>query len=372
MHALAEMRARLSAAHSLAASTAERTPDNAVVAERATELLALSPRDLLLCGFIENRGMFLILTALGLLSQLDGASERVVQWMEQRLPWLGATIGAAQDTVMRGTITVGNVAAVLAALFVVLLFIRVLSMVWAVVRLYDYRLRREGDDLRAEYGLLTRVVATIPLRRIQVISIDETLLHRVFGLAAVRVTTAGGGTGAGGTREREWLAPLVARTALPPLIERVQPGLDMLVDWQPVHPRAFRRVFIVSALRAAAVAAIIALFDVRLAVPVLLILLVRAWLRSRMRVRHLGWGLSSNAVLMRGGWLRRRTSAIRYSRIQSVAALQTPFDRRAGMATILVDAAGGGGRDVPYLAEQTAADLRVSITGRAAAAVFTW
>jgi putative membrane protein len=281
-------------------------------------------------------------------------------------------IGAARDSVMHGGITMNSVAAVLAGLFVVLLFIRVLSMVWAVVRLYDYRLRREGDELRAEYGLLTRVVATVPLRRIQMISIDETLLHRLFGLAAVRVSTAGGGTGAGGAREREWLAPLIARTALPSLLERVQPGLDMLVDWQPVHPRAFRRVFMVSALRAAAVTAIVALFEVRLAVPVMLILLARAWLRSRLRVRHLGWGLSSNAVLVRGGWLRRRTSAIRYSRVQNVAATQTPFDRRAGMATIFVDAAGGGGRDVPYLPEQTAADLRVAIADRAAAAGFTW
>jgi membrane protein YdbS with pleckstrin-like domain len=58
--------------------------------------------------------------------------------------------------------------------------------------------------------------------------------------------------------------------------------------------------------------------------------------------------------------------------VQNVAATQTPFDRRAGMATIFVDAAGGGGRDVPYLPEQTAADLRVAIADRAAAAGFTW
>jgi putative membrane protein len=59
------------------------------------------------------------------------------------------------------------------AVLVFLLFIRLLSTVWAVVRLYGFRLERTGDEVRTEYGLFTRMSATIPLRRIQTTSVAQ-------------------------------------------------------------------------------------------------------------------------------------------------------------------------------------------------------
>ena len=35
--------------------------------------------------------------------------------------------------------------------------VRIVSMIWALVRLYDFRLTRVGEDLRSEYGLFTKV-----------------------------------------------------------------------------------------------------------------------------------------------------------------------------------------------------------------------
>ena len=62
------------------------------------------------------------------------------------------------------------------ALVTFLLLTRIFSVTWALIRLHDFRLTQQGDDLRAEYGLLTRVAATIPRRRIQTITIRESLL----------------------------------------------------------------------------------------------------------------------------------------------------------------------------------------------------
>ena len=58
-------------------------------------------------------------------------------------------------------------------------------MVWAVVRLYGFRLTLADDDARSEFGLLTRVATTIPLRRIQVLTVREGPLHRYFERVAV-------------------------------------------------------------------------------------------------------------------------------------------------------------------------------------------
>ena len=116
-------------------------------------------------------------------------------------------------------------------------------MVWALIRLYDFRLTRDGDDLHSTYGLLTRVSATIPLRRIQTLTIREGPLHRLLGRASVRVETAGGAPGAqGGTRQREWLAPIILKDRLPGFLIAVLPGVDLsAVEWRSPEPPAYRR-----------------------------------------------------------------------------------------------------------------------------------
>ncbi len=53
-----------------------------------------------------------------------------------------------------------------------LVLVRIISMIWALVRLYDFRLTRVGEDLRSEYGLFTKVAATVPIRRVQAITIN--------------------------------------------------------------------------------------------------------------------------------------------------------------------------------------------------------
>ena len=62
-------------------------------------------------------------------------------------------------------------------------------MAWATLRLHGFRLTREGEDLRTEYGLLTRVAATIPLRRIQTLTLREGPLHRLVGKNLARAST---------------------------------------------------------------------------------------------------------------------------------------------------------------------------------------
>ena len=125
-----------------------------------------------------------------------------------------------------------------AALIVVsILFVRLLSMLWALVRLYNFTLTRRGDDLRAEYGLLTRVTGrTIPIRRIQTVSVHEGFVHRWMNRVAVRVTTAGGGAGQAGTAEREWVAPIIERRQLGALLGEFYPGLQFLKVWTGTGP----------------------------------------------------------------------------------------------------------------------------------------
>ena len=93
-----------------------------------------------------------------------------------------------------------------------------------------------GRRLRSEYGLFTRVMATIPLRRVQTLTIRETPLQRLVKRMSIRVDTAGGtATPEGGPKQpREALAPIIRRDAVPALVREVLPGIELdAIEWLP-------------------------------------------------------------------------------------------------------------------------------------------
>jgi putative membrane protein len=244
--------------------------------------------------------------------------------------------------------------------------------------LYDFRLSRVREDLRIEFGLLTRVAATIPLRRVQTITISQGPLHRWLARASVRVETAGGAASeTGGHRDREWLAPLIRLSALPRLLDEVVPGFDWpAVAWQPVHPRAFRRAVKPGLVIAALVGLAWWVTLGRSALLVLPLLAVWVVLFARQHVRHLGWAEHDEVVLMRSGWIWRQVTLARANKIQSVSFLQSPFDRRTAMARVRVDTAGAGAAshrvDIPFLDQTVAGGFADRLAGRAASTEFNW
>src|SRR5829696_8325018 len=72
-----------------------------------------------------------------------------------------------------------------------------LAIAGTVLAYADFTLSREGDFLYIKRGLLERREATIPLARIQAVRISEGLLRQPFGLASLRVESAGYGEDAG-------------------------------------------------------------------------------------------------------------------------------------------------------------------------------
>ncbi|MDH4062982.1 MAG: PH domain-containing protein [Acidobacteriota bacterium] len=340
------------------------------------ELLHLPLRELLLCGFLENKGMVLVGAAYGALWQA-GAMDRIFGWwfageVDARGIFgelLAALLGARPLPTGRLMLALGGVAA-----FLVL--VRLLSMAWAFVRLHDFRLTRRGDDLRITFGLFTRVTATIPRRRVQTLTVEQGWLHRRLCRASVRVETAGGSAGTS-ARDRQWVAPIVALEDVPRLVGEILPGATVEdTVWQSTHPRAFRRA-VKPALAGALVLSTLAIVALGWR-GMFLALLAVAWagISARQHVRHLRWAATDRAVAFRSGWLTRRETRVRPNRIQVVTLHESPFDRRAAMARVRVDTAGGGERshaiDIPYLANDVARALRQRLSTQAARTAFRW
>ncbi len=354
-------------------ATAVATPDVQV-------LLELSPKDLLLLGFLENRGLIIFGALFGYLWEF-GQLDRLLGRLAEREVYGSGLVRETVSTLLAGHLPpLRQIAAVVAGIAGLLVLVRVVSMVWALLRLHGFRLTRTGNELRTEYGLFTRVSATIPLSRVQTLTIYESPLARWLGRAAVRVETAGGGGQAskpGGAVEREWLAPIIRTGDLPALVHHVVPELDLgAIDWQPVHPRAFRRVV----KRALAVGAVIAagiliVFGWR---GIVVLPLILGWfvLAARKQVDRLGWTASDRIVAFRSGWIWRGMTVARIAKIQAVAWRESPFDRRAAMARVRVDTAGASERsirvDIPYLPLDVARELHRRLAAAAGVSEFRW
>jgi putative membrane protein len=373
--ALTEMRQRVFAERAIAA----RDTAAAVEVDRGDEkpILQLSVRELLLCGFIENRGAVLIAAGFGVVWEIGLFDRLASPLFGQETIGRGVLRDLARGGLQTATALLwSRIGITIAVLIGLLLLIRVFSMGWAIVRLYGFTLTLVDGDARSEFGLLTRVAMTIPLRRIQSLTVREGPLHRLFARAAVKVNTAGGHANDQNQQsEREYLAPILRTFALDDFVRTVIGVSVANTAWQPVHPRAFRREikgWLVPAFVLCAASVVVLNWFALATVPVAL-----AWaiVGARQTVKHLGWAVTDEAVLFKSGWLWRRVVVVRLAKIQVVAQHESPFDRRTQMARVYVDTAGaslGSAINIPYLPREQAATLYARLTREAATTQFRW
>jgi putative membrane protein len=223
------------------------------------------------------------------------------------------------------------------------------AAIWSVVKFYGFTLTRAGDSLQFVYGLLTRRTSNLPRRRIQVVEIREGALRRLFGLASLRVETAGGAPGDEPDSQKEagLLVPLLPRGEASSLLPLVLPDFDATEPrWRRVSSKAVGR----GARQGAAVALVTAAalygtFESPAALWALLFVPV-AYVASLLDYRAYGYALEGRFLYIRRGWLGRSAHVVPVRNVQSVVVRRTPFDRRLGVGTLVVDTAGQtfGGR----------------------------
>jgi len=269
-----------------------------------------------------------------------------------------------------------GVAAVLGALIAV----RILSVMLALVTFHDFKLTRQNGDLRARYGLFTRIALTLRTRRIQAVHQTESLLHRWFERVTLNVELAGDGGGGDQSGENKsrarWLAPVCAVNAAPALIAAALPSIDLSdePDWQPLAPRARGRIFRRSAVMAVLILTGPAIWYLREgAILVMLSCIPLAWMHAHLYTKHTRWALAKDAVMFRSGWLTRRLTIVPRDRVQTLSIDASPFDRRTRMANIYVDTAGGSavrsGIRIRYLTSEVAESLAGALYRTAGASI---
>jgi len=334
-------------------------------------LLALDSAEVVRLGLISNRGMVVVAAGFGAVSQL--APGDAGDWIEAFAAWLFGRAGSLDLGLL------AMAAALALLLLVAVLALRLLSVALALLQFHGFTLRRVNGALAVECGLLTRVRAHAPLGKVQLWTVTETLLHRLFRRQSVDVETAVSGAGERqqqSLRALHHLVPVAAPEAVSRLLGELVPQARFPeLDWQPLHPRAWRRMAFWPLLGTLLLALLLALAGTAWALLPLALLPVWAW-RARGLARRAGFALDAHVVAWRSGWLDRRVSFAEVAKLQGVRLLASPFDRRRGMASVVVDTAGAGAFGhrihMRFLPEAVARRVAAELAARIARSPLAW
>lgn len=240
----------------------------------------------------------------------------------------------------------------------------IIALLGYVFLWFGFRLSIHRDLLNWDYGLFTRRTGSLPLHRLQLLKIEEPLLRRICKLATVKVDTASDQQTAQEDKTgRGMLLPIVSASAMKPIVRRLVPSNRELL-WRRVSPHAVRR----GTIRATLYLLLFVPFLISpLGWQVLwgLLLIPAFYLLNRLAYRHTGFSCDPHVLAYRRGWLNRTTHLLPLKHVQSATVQQTPFDRRLGLASVVVDAAGqthtGGMPVIRHLPLDEARDLVKSL-----------
>jgi putative membrane protein len=246
-----------------------------------------------------------------------------------------------------------------------------LSFLGAIVAFAGFSLVRDGERLRIRRGLLARRAASVPLARVHAVDVVEGVLRRPFGLASVRMETAGYRSEAAAAQT---LLPLVRVRDVPRLLAEFAPALAeeaqaaaaseaaaaaaagetaaptaageaaaprAALPLQRPPARARRRYALPPALLGAALGVVLTAV-VPAAWPAVPLLALLGAAEGLSRYRSAGWRDDGRRLVVRSRVLARRTLLARVDRLQEHGLRASPLQRRAALADF--EAAVGSGR----------------------------
>lgn len=337
-------------------------------------LLSMTTKDVVKYGFISQKGMLYGSIIFGFLAQNQAIVANVVTYLGifYELPDF-TKLSMAQGVIYVAVIGI-----------VMFVFLQLMSILWSLVKFHQFTLFKEKDRLHASMGLISKLSATVLLKRIQLYRISENPLHKYFKARSITIETAGGvNTDQNGIVMR-WLAPFISRNEIRAFISVIEPKIKLgSVDWQLIPQRAWKRVLKRSLMTLAVFTLLLVGLD---QIPqisiryyawfIIALMIPLSYFYAKRYVKKTAYFINDDIIAFKSGIWFGKQSFVKINKVQTIEIHESPFDRRNNMATLEIDTAGSNMLlhhvKIPYLELQDAYTIRNFIQEKLKKTTFDW
>jgi len=229
-----------------------------------------------------------------------------------------------------------------AAALAAIVALALLSGALNAARYYGFTLDRGDEELRYERGLLQKFRGTIPLSKVQTLTVEENVIARLLGYAALTIETAGYTPTNGDSNGSQSAIPVAERDRVVSLARSLE-AFDATGFERPPK-RARLRYGFRYAIGLTVVVALLYLgtrfTDFRLYWYVPLVAVPLIPVAAHLKWANRGYSLGTDHVVTRNGFWSRKQKVVPYHRVQAVFTTETIFQRRRDLATVTIDTAG--------------------------------
>jgi len=227
-------------------------------------------------------------------------------------------------------------------LVVLAVFTLVSSSVSTFLQYWGFKLYKNDDNLQYERGLLNRSEGSIPLKKIQRVTLEENFLKRVIGYSSLNIDTAGYSPSESIEKGSEAAIPMAKRGLSMDLANQIADIQEP--DLKNIGENAKYRYLARYILSSSIIFGLSIIISISNQMVLLtgFLLLALSFTASKLKWKNKGFSSGKEHCITVNGFWKRKTNFIPYFRIQNIIGTQSILQKRLGLANIDIDTAGTG------------------------------
>lgn len=286
-------------------------------------LFEMSFKEILLFGALRFRPLFLIIGfwIYSNIQQFYELNNYVNSFFEQNI---------------NNIATLDNLTLVLlafSALITIIFISWLIDIVWTANTYYKFKLINEKNKLIIQSGLLNKQNTTIPFKKVQQISIISNILKERFGYYGLKLYTAGYGIKLKGS---DLAVPNAKLEVIYEVIDKIK-NYRIPNEFTQISKKSIRRAFVRYATLFVPIFAIIIYYE--LFIIIVLLFLIFLYYFAYLDWKNRGFYFDNNTLYLKYGILIKKINIISVNKIQVVKIRETFFQRRLGLASLILDTA---------------------------------
>lgn len=292
--------------------------------ENSDVLFSMRPRDIITYGMVRLRPLFLIygVWAMSFVSQY--------QFLKDMFNgYFGDTIESFSDLPLHSMILSG-----IAFLLLSILISWLIDILWTFTQFYGFRLVKDGNKLFQSYGLLSKISITIPLKKLQQITISTNPIKKKFDFYSMALHTAGFDIH---RKSANSGIPLAKKNTLLDLTQKIYP-VSIPDTFNTISRKSIRRTFI-RYLLFLVMPLIVGYFMFSWQILFALLVIPAFYYAAVLRWQYRGYQISDDVIFVKQGFWIQKLNIIPIEKIQTLHIRETFFQRRLGLSTLFIDTA---------------------------------